>query len=233
MLATLDNSLKSIQSSSLKKSFVMKQRWATRYRCTQLLWTVLLVLAIWNIPQSALADINQQEINAIIRTREVALEAINTRNFTTIEPYLHPTFTITTVDNQVFHKVPEFEKYWNQQFSTSIQNIKMALKEDIVRTFLSPETAVSSGEAIATFSFKDGNAADMAMRWTAVLQKFQNKWTIQSLHFSSNLLDNPVLNAAQRLGRTVSIASGVGGFLLGVVTMMILRRQSQPRPEKV
>jgi ketosteroid isomerase-like protein len=187
------------------------------------------VLAIWNIPQYALADTNQQDINAIINTREIALEAINTRNFAKIEPYLHPSFTITTVDNQVFHKVPEFEKYWNQQFSNSIQNIKMALKGDVVRTFLSPETAVSSGEAIATFSFKDGNAADMAMRWTAVLQKFQNKWTIQSLHFSSNLLDNPVLNAAQRLGRNVAIAAGVGGFLLGGLTIMLLRRRPKQK----
>jgi ketosteroid isomerase-like protein len=186
---------------------------------------VLLVLAIWNIPQYALADINQQEINAIISTREIALEAINTRNFAKIEPYLHPTFTITTVDNQVFHKVPEFEQYWNQHFSNSIEKIKMALQGDIVRTFLSPETAVSSGQAIATFSFKDGNVADMAMRWTAVLQKFQDKWTIQSLHFSSNLLDNPVLHAAQRTGQILAIATGVGGFVLGILTMMLLRRQ--------
>ncbi|AFY50452.1 protein with protein kinase II-like association domain [Nostoc sp. PCC 7524] len=203
---------------------MMQQRWANGYRCTQLLWSVLLVLAIWCLPQAALAD-NQQEINSILKTREVALEAINNRNFSKIQPYLHPSFTITTVDNQVFHKVPEFEKYWNQQFSSSIQNIKMNLPGETVRTFLSPETVVSSGEAISTFSFKDGKAADMAMRWTAVLQKLQDKWTIQSLHFSSNLLDNPVLSAAQGLGKTIGIASGVGGFLLGVVTMLIFRRQ--------
>jgi ketosteroid isomerase-like protein len=186
------------------------------------------VLGIWCLPQAALAD-NQQEINSILKTREVALEAINNRDFSKIQPYLHPSFTITTVDNQVFHKVPEFETYWNQQFSSSIQNIKMNLPGETVRTFLSPETVVSSGEAISTFSFKDGKSADMAMRWTAVLQKLQDKWTIQSLHFSSNLLDNPVLSAAQGLGKTISIAAGVGGFLLGVVTMLVLRRQ--PRKE--
>lgn len=207
---------------------MMQQRWANGYRCTQLLSSVLLVLAMWCLPQAALAD-NQQEINSILKTREVALETINNRDFSKIEPYLHPSFTITTVDNQVFHKVPEFEKYWNQQFSSSIQNIKMNLPGETVRTFLSPETVVSSGEAISTFSFKDGKSADMAMRWTAVLQKLQDKWTIQSLHFSSNLLDNPVLSAAQGLGKTIGIAAGVGGFLLGVVTMLIFRRQ--PRKE--
>ncbi len=190
------------------------------------------MLAIWNISQSALADTNQQDINEIIRTREIALQALNNRDFSKIAPYLHPSFTITTVDNQVFHKVPEFEKYWNQQFTSSIKDIKMALKGDIIRTFLSPQTVVSSGDAIATFSFQDGKAADMAMRWTVVLQKSPDKWTIQSLHFSSNLLDNPVLNAAQGLVRNVAIAAGLGGFLLGVVMMLLLRRQQQ-RIEKV
>lgn len=212
---------------------MMKQRWVNAHRCTQLLWSVLLAVVIWNIPQYALADVNQQEIDSIIRTREIALQALNSRDFSKIAPYLHPTFTITTVDNQVFHKVPEFEKYWNQQFSDTIQSIKMALKGDILRTFLSPETVVSSGDAIATFAFKDGNAADMAMRWTAVLQKFQDRWTIQSLHFSSNLLDNPVLNAAQRMRWIIGVAAGIGGFLLGAMTMLLLRRIPKQETEKV
>ncbi|MHC0061488.1 YybH family protein [Nostoc sp. UIC 10890] len=208
---------------------MIKQKWASINKCTQLLWSVLLMLVIWNLPQYALADVNPQEIDAIIRTRDIALQALNTRDFAKIEPYLHPNFTITTVDNQIFHKVPEFEKYWNQQFSSSIKDIKMQLKGDSLRTFLTPEIDVASGEAIASFSFKDGNAADMALRWTAVLQKLQDKWTIQSLHFSSNLLNNPVLNSAQQLGRILAVAAGVGGFILGVVTMLLLRRRTKQK----
>lgn len=210
-----------------------KQKRFSRYQCSQLLWVALLVLAIWNVPQCALADVNQQEVNAIIRTREMAVQAINTRDFSKIEPYLHPTFTITTVDNRVFHKVPEFEQYWNQQFSSSIKDIKMEVKVDTPRTFLSPETAISYGDAISTFYFKDGNKPTMAMRWTAVLQKFQGKWTIQSLHFSSNLLDNPVLRGAQLASRAGAVAAGVGGIVVGAVAVLLLRRKSKPVVEKV
>lgn len=212
---------------------MIKQRRSSIYKCIQLLWVALLVLAIWNVPQCAIADVSQQEVNAIVRTREMAVQAINTRDFSKIEPYLHPTFTITTVDNRVFHKVLEFEKYWNQQFSSSIKDIKMEVKVDTPRTFLSPETAISYGDAIATFFFKDGNKPTMAMRWTAVLQKFQNRWTIQSLHFSSNLLDNPVLNGAQRVGAAWALAAGVGGILLGAVAMLLWRRKPKPVKERV
>lgn len=201
------------------------------YRYSQLLCSLLLGLVILFAPQSALADVSQKELEAILRTREIALQALNTRDFSKVEPYLHPTFTITTVDNQVFHKVDEFEKYWNQQFSGPIEKLNMELKGETARTFLSPETEVAAGDALSTFYFKDGNVNTMGLRWTAVLQKYQGKWTIQSLHFSSNLLDNPVLRSAQEMVRNLAIASGVGGFVLGAVATLLLRRQPKQPTE--
>jgi len=207
----------------------MKQKFTNIYKLAQLLSTVLLAIVIGNFSSSALADVGQGDIDAIIRTREIALEALNTRNFTKIDPYLHPQFIITTVDNQVFHTTSEFEKYWNQQFSSTIENIKMQLQGETIRTFLSPEIDVAAGGAITTFSFKDGKSANMALRWTAVLQKLEDKWMIQSLHFSSNLLDNPVLNAARQLNKTLGVAAGLVGFLLGAATMVILNRRTKRR----
>ncbi|REJ52555.1 MAG: DUF4440 domain-containing protein [Microcystis aeruginosa TA09] len=208
---------------------MMKQKFTNIYKLAQLLSTVLLAIVIGNFSSSALADVGQGDIDAIIRTREIALEALNTRNFTKIDPYLHPQFIITTVDNQVFHTTSEFEKYWNQQFSSTIENIKMQLQGETIRTFLSPEIDVAAGGAITTFSFKDGKSANMALRWTAVLQKLEDKWMIQSLHFSSNLLDNPVLNAARQLNKTLGVAAGLVGFLLGAATMVILNRRTKRR----
>jgi hypothetical protein len=45
--------------------------------------------------------------------------------------------------------------------------------------------------------------------------------------------DNPVLNAAQQLGRILAVTAGVGGFLLGAVTMLLLRRRTKPRTERI
>ena len=200
-------------------------------RSSQLLWSTVLVLASLSLPKSVLAQVSQQDQAAIARTREMAVQAINTRDFSKIEPYLHPSFTITTVDNRIFHRVQEFETYWNQQLTGPIKNIAMDVKVDTTRTFLSPGTEVAYGEAIATFSFTDGSVATMPMRWTAIVQKFQNKWTLQSLHFSSNLLDNPVLSGAQKIGRTEAIAAGIGGFLLGAGVMLVLRRKPKQSVE--
>jgi len=188
---------------------------------------MLILLVSLNIPQYALADVNvsPEEIQAIIQTQQTALQAINTRDFSQIKPYLHPTFTITTVDNRVFHTTDAFENYWNQQLSGPIKNIQMELKGDVLRTFLSPETEVAHGGAMSTFSFTDGKVATMPMRWTAVLQKFQRKWMIQSLHFSANLLDNPLLNSTQELGYNLAIGAGLGGLILGAIAMFLFRKQ--------
>jgi hypothetical protein len=196
-----------------------------QFKGSQLLWSAVLVLASLSVPKSVLAQVSQQDQAAIVRTREMAVQAINTRDFSKIEPYLHPSFTITTVDNRIFHRVQEFETYWKQQLTGPIKNIAMDVKVDTTRTFLSSETEVAYGEAISTFSFTDGSVATMPMRWTAIVQKFQNKWTLQSLHFSSSLVDNPVLSGAQKVGRIGAIGAGIGGFLLGAVVMLVLRRK--------
>ncbi|MDZ7994185.1 MAG: hypothetical protein RMX69_18420 [Nostoc sp. EspVER01] len=42
-----------------------------------------------------------------------------------------------------------------------------------------------------------------------------------------------MLNAAQQLGRILAVAAGVGGFVLGAVTMLLLRRRNKPRTERI
>jgi ketosteroid isomerase-like protein len=189
------------------------------------LWATLLVLPlVLTGAKTAFAQINEPELESILRTRQIALDALNNRDFSSIEPYLHPTFTITTVDNQVFHTVSDFEAYWNEQFTGPIERLAMTLEGETIRTFLTPEIEVASGEAMSTFYFRDGKEEDMAMRWTAVLQKVENTWTIQSLHFSSNLLDNPVLNYTEKRGNVIAVGTSVAGLLVGSLLMFLLRR---------
>ncbi len=188
--------------------------------------TLILVVSV-ALPGAAFAQPSPGDLESLAFTRELGIEAINTRDFSKIAPYLHPSFTITTVDNQVFHSVEEFEDYWNEQFSDIIDAITLDLQVDQERVFLSPETEVAYGFASSTFDFKSGHQEEMPMRWTAVMQKMGDDWMIQSIHFSSNLLDNPVLASAQRIGRWGMVATGVGGGVVGAIAVWFLRRPKQ------
>jgi hypothetical protein len=171
--------------------------------------------------------VSPQDLNAIIQTQKLALQAINTGDFSKIAPYLPPSFTLTAVDNQIFHSAKEFEAYWRQQLSGPIKQITLELKGDPTRNFLTPEIEVAYGAANATVNFADGYVGQMPMRWSAVLQKLQNKWMIQSLHFSVSLLDNPVLAAAQKLNGVTGIGAGAVGLILGALGMGFWRTKSK------
>ncbi len=160
-----------------------------------------------------------EDIELILETRKIALDALNHRNFDQVKPYLHPDFTITTVDNQVFHGVEDFQRYWENQFQTKIKSITMTLDEHTDRVLLAPNLEVAYGAATSTFNFKNGKNNDMPLRWTAVLQKANQRWLIQSLHFSANLLDNPVLAVTQSAMRWSALVAGVVGIVVGAAAI--------------
>jgi ketosteroid isomerase-like protein len=195
--------------------------WRTRLL---LLISTLVLLVGLGLPGSAFAQPEPGDLESLAFTRELGIEAVNTRDFSKIAPYLHPTFTITTVDNQVFHSAEEFEAYWNEQFSDIIEAITLDLQVDEERVFLSPKTEVAYGFASSTFDFKSGHQEQMPMRWTAVMQKVGDDWLIQSIHFSSNLFNNPVLASAQRIGRWGAIAAGLGGLVVGAIAVWFFPR---------
>lgn len=198
--------------------------WHTRLL---LLISALVLMVSVMLPEPAFAQPRPGDLESLALTRELGIEAVNTRDFSKIAPYLHPTFTITTVDNQVFHSAEEFETYWNNQFSDIIEGITLDLQVDEERVFLSPETEVAYGFASSTFDFKSGHQEAMPMRWTAVMQKVDDDWMIQSIHFSSNLFDNPVLASAQRVGKWGTIAAGIGGLVVGAIAAWFFPRGKQ------
>lgn len=171
-----------------------------------------------------IAQTRSQDLEEIGQLRETAVEALNTRDFSRVEPFLHPEFTITTVDNRIFKSVQDFEEYWDQQLSGPIDRIEMTVEPDGSTIFLSDQTGVNYGLADSTFYFSNGVEREMLMRWSSVVQKEDDEWLLQSLHFSANLLDNPVLRATQQLGLMISLCAGAGGLIIGVLVTLLFGR---------
>lgn len=194
--------------------------------CWRLCWSLVVALLVccWTAPPSWAATPSPADLELILQTREIALDALNNRDFDQVKPYLHPDFTITTVDNQMFQGVDDFETYWEDQFETNIETITMALEDETERVLLGDALEVAYGAATSTITFQNGPERVMRSRWTAVLQKDDDKWLIQSLHFSANLLDNPVLTATQSAMRWIGVGAGVIGAIGGAIGMWILKR---------
>ena len=91
--------------------------------------------------------------------------------------------------------------------------------------FLDDNTGVSYGVSNDRYSFLDGDVRDMKSRWSAVVQKDGGAWKLVSVHFSTNLLANPVLDAAKSSVRNAAIIAGAIMLVVGVVAGFLLGRR--------
>ena len=182
---------------------------------------------------SVTASLAQQEerhedheaLRALLKT---AAEALNTRNFGTIAPLLHQDFTIITVDNQKLTGLEAFERYWNNLFSGEdavLERIEVNPEADELTRFLDENTGVSHGTSRDTYHFTNGDVRTMNTRWTAVVQKQEGPWKLVTVHFSANILDNPVLEATRRQTLNIAGSALIGGLVLGIAITLIARRR--------
>jgi ketosteroid isomerase-like protein len=85
--------------------------------------------------------------------------------------------------------------------------------------------AVAFGHSRDHYLLIDGTEFDQDTSWTATLVKKDGKWKTTSIHISTNMFDNPVLNLAVK--KTALWAGGVAGgiaLLLGLLVGFFLGR---------
>jgi ketosteroid isomerase-like protein len=155
-------------------------------------------------------------------------EALNTRKLDAMAPYLHPDFTVVTVDNRKLRGLPEFKQYWSGLFEGKdavLKSIVTKPEADELSRFLDDNTGMSFGTSDDRYTFNDGDVRQMKSRWSAVVQKDGDAWKIVSVHFSANLLDNPVLDAAKQAVQKWALIAGAIGIAVGLAFGFLMRRR--------
>jgi len=82
------------------------------------------------------------------------------------------------------------------------------------------DTAVAYGTTVDRYELADGLDFTLNANWSTTVVKTDGQWKVASLHFSTNLFDNALLNAAKRFAW---YAAG-GAFLLGIVLTWLVMR---------
>ncbi|MGI9305081.1 MAG: YybH family protein [Gammaproteobacteria bacterium] len=177
---------------------------------------------------TAPAEERQADHDALRAMLRTATEALNTRNFDAIRPLLADNFTVVTVDNQKFTRLDDFRAYWNGLFTGDapvLQGIEVNAVADDLTTFLDASTGVVHGTSQDTYHFTGGDVREMPTRWTAVVQKVYGQWKLVKVHFSANLLDNPVLDAAKAGAMKLAGLAFLAGIILGAVVVFLMKRR--------
>ena len=157
-------------------------------------------------------------------------EALNKRNFDAVAPSLHPAFTIITADNQKHVGLDAFKKYYLGLFdgpNAVLSKFETRVAVDDETRFIDADTGVVYGTSQETYQFKDGDVRTMQTRWSAVTKKEAGDWKLVNVHFSANVLDNPVLDATKSFSKKLAAGGAVIGLVVGVLLMALLRRRAR------
>ena len=192
-------------------------------------WLVALVVLMLGVPTGALAQEERKQDHDQLRAlMKRGAEALSTRKLDVMAPYVHPDFTVVTIDSKKLRGIAELKAYYDGLFEGKgalLKAIEVRPEADEATDFLDANSGVSFGTSNDRYTFLDGDVREMKSRWSAVVQKDGDTWKLVNVHFSANILDNPVLNAAKSALRNTMLIAGAVGLLVGVAIGFLLRRR--------
>lgn len=193
--------------------------------------TGLLIMAIGMV-SSVQAENDHEAERAKLRALLAEVEnAINRQDIIALEAVMHDDVVVTFLNSEVARGIPAVRNYFEVKLGGAEAILKSyKTKANVVnQAKFYRDIAIVDGSTKDEFVFAHGSTMLLDTLWTASLVKQENNWKIVQLHFSSNIFDNALLNAAkQSITLFVTIAFVFGliiGLVLGVV--IVNRRKSK------
>lgn len=152
-------------------------------------------------------------------------QAFNTRNLDPLLPHLHPNFSVTMVNQDVVTHPTGLKGYLDKQFDgpdALLKDVKIKPEADALTVFIDGRIGINRGSSADTYTLKDGRVITINTRWTGTAIKEGDTWKVLNAHIGLNAIDNPILDAMEKLkwmwaGGALLVGSIIG-FLAGRLT---------------
>jgi ketosteroid isomerase-like protein len=198
------------------------------FSLVKLRFALLALLTLGLTTQASAQEERSQDHDQLRALLKRGAEALNTRQLDTMAPYLHPEFTLVTVDNHKLKGIAGLQGYLSDLFdgeTPMLKSIEVRPEADELTTFLDDDSGIVYGTSNDRYTFSEGDVREMTSRWSAVVQKDGENWKLVSVHFSANLLDNPVIDVAKNTAKRMMIIIGGVGLAAGLAIGVLLRRR--------
>ena len=86
------------------------------------------------------------------------------------------------------------------------------------------DSATAYGTTVDTYDLADGMSFTLNANWSTTIVKADGEWKVAALHFSTNLFDNALLDAAKRAAWIAGGAAFLVGLLVG---WLVFRRRGK------
>jgi ketosteroid isomerase-like protein len=156
--------------------------------------------------------------NELRALRDGLLDAMNKGDIERQLSYLHTNVVVTWHNAEVSRGREGVRAYYNRLTSGPEKMVK-AFRADITVDELTilhgDNTGIAFGSSTENFTLTSGRDFQLKGRWSATLVKEGGRWLIASLHASTNIFDNSLLNIAKKTAIWAGIACLVGGVIVG------------------
>jgi ketosteroid isomerase-like protein len=177
----------------------------------------LTVFLAWTVPawsQPAIHD-------ALRALRGRLVTAMNKNDIDGILAELHPNVVVTWQNAEVSRGPAGVRAYLERMTkgpNPIVRGYHADINVDDLTTLYGENTGVAYGSSVENFDLAGGQSFTLHGRWSATMVRENGRWLLASVHASSNLFDNPLLNATKKflyLGIAVSflVALLIGGFV--------------------
>lgn len=192
-----------------------------------ILMLAFLLVSTTAFPEEEADHAIHQELRALLQGME---QAINSKNYSDLEPYFMEDLRVTTINQEVISKRSEITAYFEKWFGEGgyLKTLEITLTPDATTELYGDKSfGIVRGSGDEKYVLADGRYFDMSTRWTATVMKDSDgQWRILSLHIGTNFLDNPILDKAESALMTFAAGGVLAGLILGwLVSFLFFRRK--------
>ena len=192
----------------------------------------VLILFAWARPVRAqpVDEAIHKDLSAL---RDSLLDAINKGDIERLQSYLHSNVVVTWHNAEVSRGRESVRKYYTRMTSGPdklVESFHVEVTVDELTSLYGDNIGIAFGNSLEQFKLVRRSGFELQGRWTATLIKENGRWLIASLHLSTNVFDNAVLNLTRKAIYWVGGGSLVAGLIVGFFVGRP-RKITEPAPE--
>ena len=146
------------------------------------------------LPAQVTEDPAHNELRAL---RDQVLKAIMSGDVEQTLTYVHPDVVVTWQNHEVSRGHQGLREFMQRMGTDAFRGYKVLPSPDELTILHGGDTGISFGASVGQYRLL-GREFESANRWTATLVRENGGWLLAGYHVSSNILNNPLLNAAER-----------------------------------
>jgi ketosteroid isomerase-like protein len=163
--------------------------------------------------------------------RDGLLAAMNKGDLEATLKFLHTNCVITWHNAEVSRGHQGVRDYYNRVMTGPnriVDSFHCDLKVDELTSLYGENTGICFGSSDEQFKLANGKNLNVKGRWTATLVKENGHWLVASLHVSTNLFDNVMLDLAKKSLGVAGVVCFVAGVLIGWFVGRRRKRMNTP-----